>query len=209
MPPEPSPPIAEANDLLAYLDAQCDRGTAAWAEILAATVVSLSAQFPHFDWTGVYLVRDGLLHLGPFVGHPTEHVVIPVGQGICGAAAAQRESIVVDDVAADPRYLACFASTRSEIVVPILTSDADGGRIVGEIDVDSDHPAAFGPDDRTYLERVAARLSRLAPPDGDDVTVPALRLARAERAAAAGRPLSAASAAPSMPGGEARPHRVS
>lgn len=209
MPPEPTPSIAEANDLLAYLDAQRARRTAAWPEVLAATVVSLSAQFTHFDWTGVYLVRDGRLHLGPFVGHPTEHIVIPIGDGICGAAAALRETIVVDDVAADPRYLACFASTRSEIVVPIIGAGGDGARVIGEIDVDSDRPAAFGPDDRAYLERVAARLADLAPPDGGDVTVPALRLARAERAAAAGRHLNTASAAAAMPGGEARPHRVS
>lgn len=180
----PQPVIAgadgDANALTAYLDAQRAGRTAAWPEVLATTVVSLAAQFPHFHWTGIYLVRDDVLHLGPFVGHPTEHVAIPVGDGICGAAAQQRATIVVDDVAADPRYLACFASTRSEIVVPILAPD---GSALGEIDVDSDEPAAFTPGDRTYLEGVAARLARLAPPDGQDATVPALCLARAERAA--------------------------
>ena len=76
---------------------------------------------------------------------------IPVGQGICGAAAASGETEIVDDVNADQRYLACFPSTRSEIVVPI----AHAGRVVGEIDIDSDRPAAFGEDDRAFLERVA------------------------------------------------------
>ncbi|MEO8082188.1 MAG: GAF domain-containing protein [Ardenticatenales bacterium] len=208
MPHQPTSSAADANDLLAYLDGQLAQRTAAWSEVLATTVVSLTAQFAHFDWTGVYLVRDDELHLGPFVGHPTEHVVIPVGQGICGAAAAQRASIVVDDVAADPRYLACFASTRSEIVVPILGGDAD--RVIGEIDVDSDRPTAFGPGDQAYLERVAARLASLAPPDGDDVTVPALRLARAERAQAGERVPHPSPAAALLQGnGEARPHRVS
>lgn len=76
---------------------------------------------------------------------------IPVGQGICGAAAATGRTEVVDDVNADPRYLACFPSTRSEIVVPI----SHEGRVVGEIDIDSDRPAAFGQADRAFLERVA------------------------------------------------------
>lgn len=96
--------------------------------------------------------------LGPFVGHPTEHVRIPIGQGICGAAVAEDATIVVDDVRADPRYLACFVSTRSEIVVPIRA----GGRVVGEIDVDSDRAAAFSPADRHFLESIAEALGQIA-----------------------------------------------
>jgi L-methionine (R)-S-oxide reductase len=82
-------------------------------------------------------------------------VRIPVGQGICGAAAASGHTEIVDDVNADARYLSCFPSTRSEIVVPISYQ----GRVVGEIDIDSDEPAAFGPADRTFLERVALLIS--------------------------------------------------
>ncbi|HVD48509.1 MAG TPA: GAF domain-containing protein, partial [Gaiellaceae bacterium] len=78
-----------------------------------------------------------------------------VGQGVCGAAAASGQTEVVDDVNADPRYLACFPSTRSEIVVPIAYEDI----VVGEIDIDSDRPAAFGEDDRVFLERVALLIS--------------------------------------------------
>jgi GAF domain-containing protein len=81
-------------------------------------------------------------------------VRIPVGQGVCGAAAASGSTEIVDDVNADPRYLACFASTRSEIVVPIFHD----GRVVGEIDIDSDRPAAFGEDDRAALERIALQI---------------------------------------------------
>jgi GAF domain-containing protein len=95
--------------------------------------------------------------LGPWQGpQATDHVRIPIGQGVCGAAAASGETETVDDVNADPRYLACFPSTRSEIVVPI----ADQARIVGEIDIDSDKPAAFSEDDRAFLERVALLLGR-------------------------------------------------
>ncbi len=147
-----------AADLVAYLDAQAAAPTDPWATVLARTVEALAAAFAHFDWTGIYLVDGGDLVLGPFVGHPTEHVRIPIGQGICGAAVAEDATIVVDDVRADPRYLACFVSTRSEIVVPIRA----GGRVVGEIDVDSDRAAAFSPADRHFLESIAEALGQIA-----------------------------------------------
>ena len=110
----------------------------------------------HYSWVGIYLVEGDDLVLGPWKGpEATEHVRIPVGQGVCGAAAASGETEIVDDVNADPRYLACFASTRSEIVVPVSRE----GRVVGEIDIDSDRPAAFDEDDRALLERIALLIS--------------------------------------------------
>jgi GAF domain-containing protein len=119
---------------------------------LATAVEVLHEGFEHYSWVGIYLVEGDDLVLGPWLGpEATEHVRIPVGQGVCGAAAASGETEIVDDVNTDPRYLACFPSTRSEIVVPI----AHDGRIVGEIDIDSDRPAAFGEADRAFLERVA------------------------------------------------------
>ena len=86
---------------------------------------------------------------------PTEHVTIPIGEWICGSAAASGKTEVVDDVGADQRYLACFASTKSEIVVPITFGDD----VVGEIDIDSDTPGAFGDDDQAFLEHVARMVS--------------------------------------------------
>lgn len=125
-------------------------------EVLRRVVELLHDRFEHYSWVGIYLVEDGELVLGPWKGpQATEHVRISIGQGICGAAAATGRTEVVDDVAADERYLACFPSTRSEIVVPI----AYEGRVVGEIDIDSDQPAAFGKADRAYLERVAILIS--------------------------------------------------
>jgi len=125
-------------------------------EVLQAVVDVLHDRFEHYSWVGIYLVEGDDLVLGPWQGpQATEHVRIPVGQGICGAAATTGQMEVVDDVNADERYLACFPSTRSEIVVPI----AYEGRVVGEIDIDSDRPAAFGPDDRAFLERVALLIS--------------------------------------------------
>lgn len=161
--PDPTPASAglHAAPLLDYLDAQLASGGDDWPTVLGHTVRQLAAAFDHFHWTGVYLLDGDTLALGPYVGLPTEHVRIPLGTGICGTAAAERATIVVDDVRADSRFLACFVTTRSEIVVPILA----GERVIGEIDVDSDNPAAFGDGDRTLLEAVAARLARLAPPD--------------------------------------------
>jgi putative methionine-R-sulfoxide reductase with GAF domain len=125
-------------------------------DVLRAVVSVLYDRFDDYSWIGIYLVEGDELALGPWEGpQATEHVRIPLGQGICGAAAASGQTEIVDDVNADPRYLACFPSTRSEIVVPISYE----GRIVGEIDIDSDRPAAFGAEDRTFLERVALVIS--------------------------------------------------
>jgi L-methionine (R)-S-oxide reductase len=122
-------------------------------DVLQQVVDILHHDFEHYSWVGIYLVEGNDLVLGAWQGpQATEHVRIPVGQGVCGAAAASGETEIVDDVNADPRYLACFPSTRSEIVVPI----AHEGRIVGEIDIDSDRPAAFDEDDRAFLGRVAS-----------------------------------------------------
>jgi GAF domain-containing protein len=126
-------------------------------DVLQQVVDVLHDEFEHYSWVGIYLVEGDDLVLGPWQGpQATDHVRIPIGQGVCGAAAASGETEIVDDVNGDPRYLACFPSTRSEIVVPI----ADQGRIVGEIDIDSDKPAAFSEDDRAFLERVALLLGR-------------------------------------------------
>ncbi|CAN5293300.1 hypothetical protein BH18ACT12_BH18ACT12_01160 [soil metagenome] len=139
----------EAVDRIINLGGEAD-------DVLRQIVSVLHDRFDHYSWVGVYLVEDDELVLGPWQGpQATEHVRIPVGQGICGAAAATGRTEVVDDVNADLRYLACFPSTRSEIVVPISYD----GRVVGEIDIDSDAPAAFGEDDRAFLERVALLIS--------------------------------------------------
>jgi L-methionine (R)-S-oxide reductase len=127
------------------------------AEVLQGVVDVLHDRIRHYSWIGIYLVDGDDLVLGPWQGaQATEHVRIPVGQGVCGAAAASGQTEVVDDVNADRRYLACFPSTRSEIVVPITHE----GRVVGELDIDSDQHAAFGEDDRAFLERVAHQISR-------------------------------------------------
>jgi len=122
-------------------------------------VALLKDAIPHYSWVGIYVLEGNELVLGPYLGKPSPHTRIPLGRGICGAAASEKATIVVDDVNADPRYLACSIETRSEIVVPIMLD----GQVFGEIDIDSDQPAAFGAADRALLEPVAAMLAdRLA-----------------------------------------------
>src|SRR5215831_2617584 len=119
------------------------------------TVELLKDGVSHYTWVGIYLLDGNELVLGPYVGKPSPHTRIPLGRGICGAAAAEKATIVVDDVNADPRYLACSLETKSEIVVPIMR----GNEVLGEIDIDSDRRAAFGPRDRELLEPIAALLA--------------------------------------------------
>jgi GAF domain-containing protein len=149
--------VSAHSGALEAIDRILNRGGDA-DDVLRGVVAVLHDRFEHYSWVGIYLVEGGQLVLGPWQGpEATEHVRIPIGEGICGAAAATGVTEVVDDVNADPRYLACFPSTRSEIVVPI----AYQGKVVGEIDIDSDEPAAFTDEDRTFLERVATLISPL------------------------------------------------
>jgi len=125
------------------------------SDAIRRTVMLLASRVPHYTWVGVYLLEGDELVIGAFVGAPSPHTRIPVGRGICGAAAAERATIVVDDVHRDTRYLACSLDTQSEIVVPMMR----GSRVLGELDIDSDACAAFGDADRQMLEAVAAILS--------------------------------------------------
>ncbi len=116
----------------------------------------LRDNFSSYSWVGVYLGRGDHLVLEAYAGGAeTEHVSIPIGQGICGAAARTGETIVVPDVSQDPRYLMCFPSTRSEIVVPVTGRKG----VLGEIDIDSDKLAAFSPQDKEFLEEAARLLA--------------------------------------------------
>jgi L-methionine (R)-S-oxide reductase len=149
MPPFTSLESMLRDDLAAAPDASA---------AMRLAVDRLARDVDHYTWVGIYLLEGDELVLGPFVGKPSPHTRIPLGRGICGAAATERRTIVVDDVNADPRYLACSLETRSEIVVPIV----HGGRVLGEIDIDSDRPAAFGDEDRRLLEAIAASLAERA-----------------------------------------------
>ncbi|WP_310475356.1 GAF domain-containing protein [Sandarakinorhabdus sp.] len=109
-------------------------------------------QLPDLNWAGFYLMKDGELVLGPFQGKPA-CIRIPLGRGVCGTAAATRQTQVVADVHAFPGHIACDADSRSEIVVPLIV----GGTVIGVLDLDSPKPGRFDEDDRAGLE-TAARL---------------------------------------------------
>src|ERR1041384_243622 len=144
-------------DLLRELESDANALT---PDALMQRVCERLAQRPNFNWVGFYMLAQEACHkvllLGPYVGAPTPHVKISLNQGICGAAVSQGQTIVVDDVNADPRYLACSLETKSEIVAPIRVC----GEIVGEIDIDSHTHAAFGPEERTLVEQCAALVGR-------------------------------------------------
>ena len=109
-----------------------------------------------YRWVGIYEVtRDEIAILGWDGPAEPAYPRFSRSRGLCGAAVAACETIVVDDVAADPRYLTTFESTRSEIVVPILRD----GSVVGVVDVESEQPKAFTPETRAALEQAAARLA--------------------------------------------------
>ena len=119
----------------------------------------LHEKLTRYNWVGFYMIDEkdsNMLVLGPFRGGMTPHTRIPLNQGICGAAASSGQTVVVNDVNKDPRYLACSLETKSEIVVPIFAK----GKVVGELDIDSHFLAAFGPDDRILCEHSAVLVGK-------------------------------------------------
>ncbi|HWR16302.1 MAG TPA: GAF domain-containing protein [Terriglobales bacterium] len=129
--------------------------TAPTVHVLMATIChTLAHRLSGYNWVGFYMLDQSdpnTLVLGPFVGAQTPHTRIPLNQGICGAAVSQGQTIIVDDVNADPRYLACSLETKSEIVAPVSVH----GKIVGELDIDSHEPGRFKAEDRELVEKCA------------------------------------------------------
>lgn len=115
----------------------------------------LYVAFEHYSWVGIYTVDEDDLLLSAWSGpEETEHTRIGIGEGICGLAAATGETELVPDVTERSEFIACFPSTKSEIVVPIHGPEG----VIGEIDIDSDWLNAFGNVDRAFLETIAAAL---------------------------------------------------
>jgi L-methionine (R)-S-oxide reductase len=125
---------------------------AAFEALLEAAVTGLHLLNPLFHWTGIYeLFPDDVLRLGPFIGSPTDHVFIGVGQGVCGTAIAERRNLNIPDVRKVSNYLACSSETRSELVVLIR----QGETIYAQIDIDSHEVAAFDDGVVSAVQRVA------------------------------------------------------
>lgn len=132
-----------------------------WIAVLATVACELHAAFDHYHWTGFYrTTRPGHLQVGPYQGgHGC--IDIAFGKGVCGTAAQEKKTQLVDDVHAFPGHIACSASTRSEVVVPIMNRN---GNVVAVLDVDSDDASAFNQDDAEGLESLCAWLGeRFAP----------------------------------------------
>jgi len=129
-------------------------------ELMHTMVKLLHERMLKYNWVGFYMLEPGarppMLVLGAFEGAMTPHTRIPLNQGICGAAASSGQTVVVDDVSKDPRYLACSLETKSEIVVPVFVH----GKVVGELDVDSHFAAAFTPEHQHLVQHCAMLVGR-------------------------------------------------
>jgi L-methionine (R)-S-oxide reductase len=129
-------------------------------ELMHAMVKLLHERMLKYNWVGFYMLESGaqppMLVLGEFRGAMTPHTRIPLNQGICGAAASSGQTVVVDDVSKDPRYLACSLETKSEIVVPIFVH----GTVVGELDVDSHFAAAFTAEHQDLVQHCASLVGK-------------------------------------------------
>jgi L-methionine (R)-S-oxide reductase len=144
-------------ELYRQLLAAADALTAGEPDAVAnmANVAALLGEYvPALNWAGFYRAIEGELVLGPFVGRPA-CIRIAFGAGVCGTAAANRETQLVDDVHAFPGHIACDAASRSELVVPVLRN----GAVIAVIDLDSPTPARFDAEDAAGIEALAALLA--------------------------------------------------
>lgn len=119
----------------------------------------LDQEIPYFNWTGFYF-RNGdkeELILGPYVGAPTDHIIIPFGKGICGQVAVSNKTFLVPDVHQEDNYLSCSIETKSEIVVPIFKD----GKNIGQIDIDSHQIDPFTNEDLEMLEWLCGEVSKI------------------------------------------------
>lgn len=129
-------------------------------ECLQKVAQLLSDKIDVYDWVGFYIAAANgrpELHLGPYVGNPTDHTVIPFGKGICGQVAESHKTFVVDDVEAEDNYLSCNIHVKSEIVVPIMQGD----RFLAQLDIDSNTKAAMDQTHQRVLENICAKLRPL------------------------------------------------
>lgn len=125
-------------------------------ELLHSICEFLEVRIDHYNWVGFYLVEDGRLKLGPYVGEPTEHTDIDFGEGVCGQAAESEDTFVIEDVSEEDNYLACSPKVRSEIVVPIFKE----GEVAGELDIDSHQKDAFSDEDEQLLYHICEKLEK-------------------------------------------------
>jgi L-methionine (R)-S-oxide reductase len=151
-------PIADKPELYQEVAAELDSllsGETDRVANLANAAAVVFDRLPELNWAGFYLLQGSTLVLGPFQGKPA-CVRIPLGQGVCGAAAVRRASICVPDVHAFPGHIACDSVSQSELVVPLLLD----GQLIGVLDLDSPRRARFDGDDQAGCEALAAVVIR-------------------------------------------------
>lgn len=124
----------------------------------------LRSEVDYYNWVGFYFKNGDKneLKLGPYVGKPTDHTIIPFGKGICGQVAVSNKNFVVPDVSAQDNYIACSIDVKSEIVVPMFKN----GENIGQIDIDSNTPDPFTQEDEWFLEFVNAHVAEIIPEKG-------------------------------------------
>jgi L-methionine (R)-S-oxide reductase len=148
-------PVADRVEELRKQVSEIAESAANAQELMQKMAKLLHDRMLKYNWVGFYMLepeaQPPVLILGAFEGAMTPHTRIPLNQGICGAAASSGQTVVVDDVSKDPRYLACSLETKSEIVVPVFVH----GRVVGELDIDSHFPAAFTVEHREFVQYCA------------------------------------------------------
>lgn len=152
-----APAAADKPALYADILAAADALTAEESDAIAnmANLSALLWQYlPDLNWAGFYRMIDGELVLGPFQGKAA-CIRIPLGKGVCGTAAASRETQCVADVHAFPGHIACDAASRSEVVVPVIVA----GGVIAVLDLDSPLPARFDSEDVAGLEALIARIA--------------------------------------------------
>ncbi|MFG1445774.1 MAG: GAF domain-containing protein [Thermoplasmatales archaeon] len=142
------------NLLIKEFEAELKSGK---GDVASLAVKFLNKKVGHYNWVGIYMVHGDDLELLTYSGpKETEHTRIKVGDGICGLAAKEELTVVVPDVSRDPRYIACFPETKSEIVAPIFRD----GKVIGEVDIDSDFVDPFTNQDRHFLEQITNLIGR-------------------------------------------------
>ena len=151
------------NMTLAALKPQVEdiikRNSISTDERLLAICNLLEENVPYYNWVGFYFKNGDKneLKLGPYVGEPTDHTIIPFGKGICGQVAVSNQNFVVPDVAAQDNYIACSITVKAEIVIPIFVNREN----IGQIDIDSNTPDPFTEEDERFLEFVCKKVAEI------------------------------------------------
>ncbi|WP_228850674.1 GAF domain-containing protein [Aegicerativicinus sediminis] len=147
------------EDLKPQINTIISDGTLAVDQKLYNICKTLEENISYYDWVGFYFKNGDKneLKLGPYVGEPTDHVIIPFGKGICGQVALSNQNFVVPDVTLQENYIACSITVKAEIVIPIFKN----GENIGQIDIDSKTIDPFTESDEQFLEFVCEKVSQI------------------------------------------------